>query len=514
MFKTKHSVNQERYIQSLIVLVSSFFVLVLLFALLFLFLFVSINGMSHFMPLKTYTITSQSHSGQAQKHIASHLKLEQLQKMYQSTGKGAKEKLTQNAADNLIVVENTNLHVVKMKNGDTFVGELSHYQAGANAAKTRDEQEVLEARTAVDTLVSNKQNILNTQIYSLHQRARVDQLPKTQEQLQLEIEYARWQAHLKSISQQLDNYYLVMLNADGSEKKIPLEHLDLIYQPIQFNFWKKSLFVLNRLLVFISDTPTAGGQSGGIFPAIFGTFLMVVFMAILVTPFGAIVAIYLHEYAPKNRLTSTIRICISNMAAVPSVVYGVFGLGFFVYGLGGSIDELLFSDKAPAPTFGAPGLLWASLTMGLLTLPVVIVSTEEGLQRVPHNLRNGAYSLGATKLETITKIVLPIASPGILTGVILAIARAAGEVAPLMLVGAAKFAPNLPIDGQFPYIHFERQFMHLGVFIYDGALQNRGQYDNSSLMFASCMFLLAIVLILSVSATIFRSKLRERYQKI
>jgi phosphate transport system permease protein len=237
-------------------------------------------------------------------------------------------------------------------------------------------------------------------------------------------------------------------------------------------------------------------------------------MAVIVAPFGAMAAIYLHEYAPNNKVTSTIRICVSNMAGVPSVVYGVFGLGFFVYTLGGSIDSLFYADALPSPTFGTPGLFWAALTMALLTLPVVIVSTEEGLRRVPEGLRAGSYALGATKIETILKTVLPIASPGIMTGVILAIARAAGEVAPLILVGAVKFAPSLPVDGDFPFLHLERQFMHLGVFIYDGAFHNQTNTQGSSMMFASCMLLLVIVFVLNLFAIIVRKRLRDRYLRL
>lgn len=265
---------------------------------------------------------------------------------------------------------------------------------------------------------------------------------------------------------------------------------------------------------FLSEAPKQAATSGGVFPAIFGTLLMVILMAVFVTPFGIIAAIYLYEYAPANRTTTIIRISVSNMAAVPSVVYGVFGLGFFVYGLGGSLDELLYSDTLPSPTFGTPGLLWAALTMGILTLPVVIVATEEGLSRVPDNLRTGALALGATKYETIREVVIPMASPGMLTGVILAIARAAGEVAPLILVGAVKFAPTLPIDADFPFVHLERQFMHLGVFIYDGAFHNQTESQVSSLMFATCMLLLLIVFLLNISAITLRSKLRNKYKRL
>jgi phosphate transport system permease protein len=202
--------------------------------------------------------------------------------------------------------------------------------------------------------------------------------------------------------------------------------------------------------LFLTEDPREANTEGGIFPAIFGTVMMVLLMSVLVTPFGVIAAVYLREYARQGPFVRLIRIAVNNLAGVPSIVYGVFGLGFFVYFLGGSLDALFFPEALPTPTFGTPGLLWASLTLALLTVPVVIVSTEEGLTRIPRSLREGSLALGATKAETLFKVVLPVASPSILTGVILAVARAAGEVAPLMLVGVVKLAPALPWTATFP----------------------------------------------------------------
>jgi phosphate transport system permease protein len=330
----------------------------------------------------------------------------------------------------------------------------------------------------------------------------------------LMLNFNRWQAHVFELDRQIQKYRMQFKQADGDLISIALNDLDYLYQPNQLTLTDKIGFTFSKIWQFVSDKPKQASTTGGVFPAIFGTILMVILMAVAVAPFGIVSAIYLHEYAPDNRLTGLIRIGISNMAAVPSVVYGVFGLGFFVYTLGGSIDELLYSNTLPSPTFGTPGLLWASLTMGLLTLPVVIVSAEEGLKRVPTGLRAGSYALGATKFETIMRVVVPMASPGMLTGVILAIARAAGEVAPLILVGAVKFAPNLPIDGEFPFVHLERQFMHLGVFIYDGAFHNQTETQSSSLMFATCMLLLIIVFLLNISAIMFRHRLRDKYERV
>ena len=176
---------------------------------------------------------------------------------------------------------------------------------------------------------------------------------------------------------------------------------------------------------------------------------MVILMSIVVMPFGVIAAVYLHEYAGNNLLTRVIRIAVVNLAGVPSIVYGVFGLGFFVYMIGGTLDQLFYPESLPNPTFGTPGVLWAALTLALLTLPVVIVATEEGLSRIPTSLRQGSMALGASRAETLWRIVLPMAAPAMMTGLILAVARAAGETAPLMLVGVVKSVPVLPVDEIF-----------------------------------------------------------------
>ena len=195
-------------------------------------------------------------------------------------------------------------------------------------------------------------------------------------------------------------------------------------------------------------------------------------------------------------------------------MYGVFGLGFFVYFLGGNIDRLFFTEALPAPTFGTPGLMWAALTLALLTVPVVIVSTEEGLTRIPRSLREGSLALGATKAETLFKVVLPMASPSILTGVILAVARAAGEVAPLMLVGVVKLAPTLPLDGNFPYLHLERKFMHLGFHIYDVGFQSPNVEAARPLVYATALLLVLLIIVLNLTAITLRSRLEQRYKGV
>ncbi|SDM91395.1 phosphate ABC transporter permease PstA [Vreelandella arcis] len=266
----------------------------------------------------------------------------------------------------------------------------------------------------------------------------------------------------------------------------------------------------NGIWQFLSQGPRAANTQGGVWPAIFGTMLMVILMSVMVTPFGVLAAIYLNEIAHQGPLTRLVRIGVHNLAGVPSIVYGVFGLGVFVYGIGGSLDEWFFDEALPSPTFGTGGLLWASLTLALLTLPVVIVATEEGLARIPEAQREGAVALGATRLEMITRVVLPMTMPAMLTGVILAVARAAGEVAPLMLVGVAKLAPQMPLDGEFPYLHLERKFMHLGYHLFDTAFHGEDVQAAIPLVYATALLLVLLVLVLNLTAILLRHHLRRQ----
>ncbi len=261
-----------------------------------------------------------------------------------------------------------------------------------------------------------------------------------------------------------------------------------------------------------SADPREANTEGGVFPAIFGTVMMTLLMAVIVTPFGVIAAIYLREYARQGPLTRTIRIAVNNLAGVPAIVYGVFGLGFFVYVLGGSLDQLFFQASLPTPTFGTPGLLWASLTLAILAMPVVIVATEEGLARIPRSIREGSLALGATQAETLWKVVLPLASPAMMTGLILAVARAAGEVAPLMLVGVVKLAPSLPLDGNYPYLHLDQKIMHLGFHIYDVGFQSPNVEAARPLVYATALLLVLVIAGLNLSAVFLRNRLREKYR--
>lgn len=311
---------------------------------------------------------------------------------------------------------------------------------------------------------------------------------------------------------ELDQRALLMQEMTGKQIKIPLSQVLDVWYPNKMTLGEKVVHWCKKVWVFLSESPREANSEGGVFPAIFGTVLLVIIMSIIVMPLGVIAAIYLHEYAKNNFLTRIIRIAVINLAGVPSIVYGVFGLGFFVYTIGTSIDKLFYAEKLPVPTFGTPGLLWSALTLAVLTLPVVIVSTEEGLSRIPKSVRHGSLALGATQFETLYRIVLPMVTPAMLTGLILAVARAAGEVAPLMLVGAVKLTSSLPIDGQFPYLHLDRKFMYLGFHIYDIGFQSTNIESARPLVYATSFLLVTVIVGLNLTAISIRNNLREKYR--
>jgi len=334
------------------------------------------------------------------------------------------------------------------------------------------------------------------------------------ERAALEARYKVLEAELVSLHGEVDRDSLVVREVGGEEKEISLGKLVKALQPNNMSVFAKLGTYFSNLWSFLSEDPREANTEGGIFPAIFGTVMMTLLMAIIVTPFGVLAAVYLREYAKQNTLTRIIRIAVNNLAGVPAIVYGVFGLGFFVYVLGGSLDRLFFPEALPAPTLGTPGLLWASLTLAILAVPVVIVATEEGLARIPRALREGSLALGATKSETLWKVVLPMASPAMMTGLILAVARAAGEVAPLMLVGVVKLAPALPLDGNYPYLHLDQKIMHLGFHIYDVGFQSPNVEAARPLVYATAMLLVLVIALLNVSAVTLRNHLREKYKAL
>jgi len=330
----------------------------------------------------------------------------------------------------------------------------------------------------------------------------------------LHAEYEGLQARLTELYQTINRDSMDMVVADGRTIEIPLAKVVHAYRPNDMSLMEKVSFYIAKVWEFLSDEPREANTEGGIFPAIFGTVMMVIIMSIMVVPFGVVAAVYLREYAKQGPLTRLIRIAVNNLAGVPSIVYGVFGLGFFVYFLGGNIDQLFFPEALPAPTFGTPGLMWASLTLAILTVPVVIVATEEGLSRIPKAIREGSLALGATKAETLWRTVLPMASPAIMTGLILAIARAAGEVAPLMLVGVVKLAPTLPLDGNPPFVHLDQKFMHLGFHIYDVGFQSPNVEAARPLVYATAFLLVLVIVMLNLAAISIRNHLREKYRAL
>jgi phosphate transport system permease protein len=329
----------------------------------------------------------------------------------------------------------------------------------------------------------------------------------------LDEEYASLEAERAALVRRLERDSISAETMDGQIVQISLARIVRASQPNAMTLPMKVRHYGGKFVEFVADYPREANTEGGILPAIFGTVTMVILMSIFVTPIGILAAIYLREYATQNALTQTIRISVNNLAGVPSIVFGVFGLGFFVYFLGGRLDQLFYPEALPAPTFGTPGLMWASLTLALLTLPVVIVATEEGLTRIPRSIREGSLALGATRSETLWRIVVPMAAPAMMTGLILAVARAAGEVAPLMLVGVVKLAPNLPVDGLFPFVHLERKFMHLGFHIYDVGFQSPNVEAARPLVYATALMLVLIIVILNLTAISIRNHLREKYRR-
>ncbi len=422
--------------------------------------------------------------------------------------------------DDLVVVE-------RRKNGN-FYGYIESVVVDGKKVNDNQLNEVLTRvehfQEKIDALQKSDIGAINYQLERLRLETRKYQLdnklsPAVQaeidsEKATLNQEYAKLEKELMGYREEISRDHIVMRAMDGQLVTINFEYILKVSFNNTLTVIEKTAMFFSQIGSFLVEDPREANTEGGVFPAIFGTVLMVLLMTVIVSPFGVIAAIYLHEYAGNNAFTKLLRIAVINLAGVPSIVYGVFGLGFFVYMVGGSLDQLFYSENLPSPTFGTPGVLWSALTLAILTLPVVIVSTEEGLSRIPSAMRHGSLALGATKAETLWRIILPIASPAIMTGIILAIARAAGEVAPLMLVGVVKMAPNLPLDGNFPFLHLDRKFMHLGFHIYDVGFQSPNVEAARPLVFATALLLVTIIVALNMTAVSIRNKLRERYKML
>ena len=326
------------------------------------------------------------------------------------------------------------------------------------------------------------------------------------------LKYESLKLKIDSLRNQANQYSIYCEDINGRPKTIALFNVVRFYNPNEESFIDKLVFTFTKIYEFIFEEPRESNTEGGVFPAIFGTVMMVIIMSLFTVPLGVLTALYLREYAKQGTLVRLVRIAVNNLAGVPSIVFGVFGLGFFIYFVGGSIDQLFYPERLPAPTWGTGGILWASLTLSLLTMPVVIVATEEALTQIPRGMREAALALGATKWQVTRRIIIPAAMPGILTGLILAMARAAGEVAPLMITGVVKLAPNLPFDSNFPFFHLDRKFMHLGFHIYDVGFQSPNVEAALPMVFSTTLLLIVIVVLLNITAMIIRARLRKKYK--
>jgi phosphate transport system permease protein len=329
---------------------------------------------------------------------------------------------------------------------------------------------------------------------------------------ELEKTYEAAESRLGDAIAGASSHRVVVAAADGAEKELATLDVFRAYRANELSFAGRAGIYAARLWEFLADEPRESNTEGGIFPAIFGTVMMVILMSLVAVPFGVLAALYLREYARQGPLVRLVRIGVNNLAGVPSIVFGVFGLGFFVYFVGGAIDQTFFPERLPTPTFGTGGILWASLTLSLLTVPVVIVAAEEALGAVPRSMREASLAAGATKFQTIRRVVLPAAAPGILTGLILAMARGSGEVAPLMITGVVKLAPDLPLDAVPPFLHLDRKFMHLGYHIYDVGFQSPNVEAAKPMVYATAILLLVIVIALNLTAIVVRNHLRKRYR--
>jgi phosphate transport system permease protein len=350
-------------------------------------------------------------------------------------------------------------------------------------------------------------------------REKQDGVPREAERAAVAAAVAAQEERFRERQQELDRLYATTATtwvtfraADGAEKELSTLDIYRIYPANQLGAGGRLAVYASRVWEFMSADPRESNTEGGIFPAIFGTVMMVILMSLMSVPFGVLAALYLREYAKQGPLVRVVRIAVNNLAGVPSIVFGVFGLGFFVYFVGGGIDRMFFPEALPTPTYGTGGILWASLTLALLTVPVVIVASEEALAAVPRSMREASIATGATKFQTILRVVLPAAAPGILTGLILAMARGAGEVAPLMITGVVKLAPELPLDGFFPFFHPDRKFMHLGFHIYDVGFQSPNVEAAMPMVYTTTIFLLLIIVALNLTAIVVRNRLRRKYQ--
>lgn len=390
--------------------------------------------------------------------------------------------------------------------------KLGAGEAGFTARLDSLVREAATRRAEIERIEKGEIGALSAEMQRLKQRqAKVGDASIEAQLAGLQQRYETLAAKAGELRQQQQAATFHYRLPTGEERSLAVGQVVSYYQPNGLGVMGKLRVFAHHSRVFLTDDPREANTEGGIFPAIFGTFVMTLLMSIAVMPFGVVAAIYLREYAVQGFWVRAVRIAVNNLAGVPSIVFGVFGLGFFVYLVGSGIDEIFFADALPTPTFGTGGILWASLTLALMTVPVIIVATEEALAAVPRGAREASLACGASKWQTIQNVVMPASASGILTGLILAMARGAGEVAPLMLVGVVKLAPSLPIDGAFPFVHLDRKFMHLGFHIYDLGFQSPDSEAAKPMVFATTLFLILLVVVLNLTAIIIRERLRRKY---
>ena len=527
--------------------------LIMVFGLL---LLIAVRGLGHFWPAQVAAIEYQQKDSEQAIEIAGEIVEQQVLKPEIAIAAGyTPEQISAGVTQYLIKTGNRdisgldfrwildkdikqtaypeNLMVLERREWGNFYGYLDAIKENGKIVAQGDKawmqleermQRTLEVFAQIEEIEKDEIGRINYQLESLRLKQRKLELQNqldaqakqsiASEKVAYEQDYKVLQTDLEALYQKIRRDSLTAKTADGQQVEIALEKVVRFYQPNAMTVVQKTGHYFSKVWEFLSDDPREANTEGGVFPAIFGTVMMVMIMAVIVTPFGVIAAVYMREYAKQGIMTRIIRIAVNNLAGVPSIVYGIFGLGFFVYILGGNIDALFFPEALPAPTYGTPGMMWASLTLALLTLPVVIVSTEEGLSRIPKSIREGSLALGATKAETLWRTVLPMASPAMMTGLILAVARAAGEVAPLMLVGVVKLAPTLPLDGNFPFMHLDRKFMHLGFHIYDVGFQSPNVEAARPLVYATSLLLVMVIISLNLFAVGLRNHLREKFRAL
>lgn len=395
---------------------------------------------------------------------------------------------------------------LKLADGSSLPAESPEFRQ----TLARLDAESAARRHEIEKIEKHDIGAINSRITQL--RAKGKGSPESLKQIAaLDAEYQILATKARELRAVQASSVLVYNTPNGVERQLPIGDLVAFTLPNTLDTTQKATLFFHNIWNFLTLDPREANTEGGIFPAIFGTFVMTLLMSLAVVPFGVVAAIYLREYAKQGFAVRSVRIAVNNLAGVPSIVFGVFGLGFFVYFVGASVDSTFFGEYLPTPTFGTGGILWAAATLALMTVPVVIVATEEALAAVPRGMREGSLSCGASKWQTIQRIILPASLPGILTGLILAMARGAGEVAPLMLVGVVKLAPSLPIDGDFPFVHLERKFMHLGFHIYDLGFQSPDSEAAKPMVFATTLLLILLVVVLNLAAILIREKLRKRY---